>query len=845
MSNDLIIRIGAKANEFDKELQRLKQKTKSLEDDLAKTAKISAAGFAVLTGAVGAAVAQFTSFEKSFTNVQTLLDQSSFKTKTFQQGVNELKNDVLKLGAASGESFDSLNSGLFDLISAGVPAEEATKALSDAVNLATAGATDTATSVKALTAAITAYGTEAGTTTDIAQKFFTAQKFGVTTVGALATEFNKVGGLAKQLGLNFDEALAAATALTANGAKPTAQAFTEFKAVLNAVILAQGKLKNESTEVQQALSLQNIEQKGIVAALGDLKNATGGNVVTMQRLLGSSEALSAALSLTGQQAGTFNTILKNLNDEQARAAAFNDALATKQATLDKSIGKLTRSFEAMLIVLGERFAPLITSVADTLSAMAQKFNELDDETKDSIVTFIKWGTAITAGVTALSAIGLAAIKISAIIGALVTTFGGGAIAAGTFWAAIIGPIGVAVGGLLAVGGAVAYLYNKLSNGDKPKSLEEINAQLDTLKKKQEAINNASDLRGYDRQAQLAGINEEIKKLEELKKAQDDARAPASSGKDIKQKVITENITKGDSPDIAAAKALAEQKAALEEQQAQEELARQAALNEKKAAQEAEAAAKAAEAKAIRLENEKQIEADFRALSDEEKALLNDKEIEDLNSQVLTKKEIQDNARKEELTAEVAARNKYLQDEIKHGQAIATLNKTLNSQEVQGAATAAGQLAQLQNSKNSTLKAIGKRAAQAQIAIDTARGAIAAYTSLAGIPIIGPALGAGAAAALIAYGAERVSEVNAAQRGGIVPNVGGGSRDRVPMLLEPNELVVPKALAPDFIQSVGRPDAQAEQSSGGGTIVQIGIEDDATDFITAKQRQNNNLAIGVA
>jgi hypothetical protein len=68
-----------------------------------------------------------------------------------------------------------------------------------------------------------------------------------------------------------------------------------------------------------------------------------------------------------------------------------------------------------------------------------------------------------------------------------------------------------------------------------------------------------------------------------------------------------------------------------------------------------------------------------------------------------------------------------------------------------------------------------------------------------------------------------------------------------MLLEPNELVVPKALAPDFIQSVGRPDAQGGESDADarGSIVEIGIEDDAADFITAKQRENTDLAIGVA
>ena len=927
MTDSLIIRIGAKANEFDKELKRLQGKTAQLEKGLAKTAKISAVAFAGLASAVGVAVTRFSSFEKSFTNVQTLLDKSSFSTKTLSQGIKDLRNDVLKLGADSGESFDNLNQGLFDLISAGVPAEEATAALTDAVNLATAGATDTATSVKALTAAITAYGTEAGSTTDIAQKFFTAQKFGVTTVDELATEFNKVGGLAKQLGLNFDEALAAATALTANGAKPTAQAFTEFRAVLNSVILAQGKLKNESAEVQQALSLQNIEQKGIVTALDELKTATGGNVVTLQKLLGSSEALSAALSLTGAQADTFGTILKNLNDEQARAAAFNDALAVKQATLDKSLAKLGRSFDAVVITLGERFAPLITEIANGLSEMAKGFNELDDETKDNIASFIKWGAIITGAVATVSTFAIGLIKARTLIRTLAVTFKVGRIAAIGFTGALTGGLSLIIGFLPEIIGGVKKLIGLFNKEEKPKSLTQINSELDKLKKKQEEINNAPAPSEYYRQQALDGVSEEIAKLEELRKKQLEVEnqksdgsillRPTSDGTDplagleeqLKgrspveiplQPVVTNEVqdevntkaaasvkkseeVKTKAVDAETAKriqALKNEQALLkaaQEEQTQEEIGflkrkqdlKAAALeaekikdqeekaialenlrlqNEQLLLEEQEFFLRKQEEKAIQREQDQALQEELNALDQEQRNLLNEKELEDLRSQLLTKQQARQKAAKDEVQGDIKRRNQYLIDEAKHGKAVATLNSTLNSQEVQGAANTAGQLAQLQNSKNKTLKAIGKRAAQAQIAIDTARGAIAAYTSLAGIPLIGPALGAAAAAALVAYGAERVSQVNAAQRGGIVPSVGGGSRDRVPMLLEPNELVVPKALAPDFIQSVGRPDAQAEDGDGGearGSVVEIAIEDDATDFITAKQRENTDLAIGVA
>jgi len=61
---------------------------------------------------------------------------------------------------------------------------------------------------------------------------------------------------------------------------------------------------------------------------------------------------------------------------------------------------------------------------------------------------------------------------------------------------------------------------------------------------------------------------------------------------------------------------------------------------------------------------------------------------------------------------------------------------------------------------------------AQTIISTAQGAIAAYTSLAMIPIVGPALGAAAAAMVVAMGAKQVSMIQATSFSG-GGSVGGG------------------------------------------------------------------------
>lgn len=61
-------------------------------------------------------------------------------------------------------------------------------------------------------------------------------------------------------------------------------------------------------------------------------------------------------------------------------------------------------------------------------------------------------------------------------------------------------------------------------------------------------------------------------------------------------------------------------------------------------------------------------------------------------------------------------------------------------------------------------AVGKAAAVAETTINTYRSATAAYSALAGIPVVGPALGAVAAAAAVAAGLKNVKEILAVKTG---------------------------------------------------------------------------------
>lgn len=163
--------------------------------------------------------------------------------------------------------------------------------------------------------------------------------------------------------------------------------------------------------------------------------------------------------------------------------------------------------------------------------------------------------------------------------------------------------------------------------------------------------------------------------------------------------------------------------------------------------------------------------------------------------------------------QIERNNQFLKDQAQFGETYAKLNQALNSREVQGAKVAADELVGLTQSKNATLKSIGKAAAITQIGISTAEAAMNVYKSLSGIPFVGPALAVAGAAAAVAFGAERTAQVMAANKGGVVPGF-GPNVDSVPAMLSPGEIVIPKPLAPTFAEQFG---------NGGGGMGEVVAE----------------------
>ena len=211
----------------------------------------------------------------------------------------------------------------------------------------------------------------------------------------------------------------------------------------------------------------------------------------------------------------------------------------------------------------------------------------------------------------------------------------------------------------------------------------------------------------------------------------------------------------------------------------------------------------------------------------------DQQLEALRTQLQTKQDVENQYAAARLQATIKSDNEFLLNQKKFGTAYAVIYKAMHSEIYEGSKQAFGELAQLQQSSNSTLKSIGKAAAIANIIIKTAESAMAIYAGFATIPIIGPVLGVAGAAAAVAFGAEQVGRVNAAATGALVE--GPGQKDTVPFMLTPGELVSPRKNFNEVVSGVQtersgiidevRDRLSLLENSGGGGGVVVNIQGD--------------------
>jgi TP901 family phage tail tape measure protein len=324
-------------------------------------AKGVAVGGAALVGLGAVGVKSAMGVEKGLAEVVTLTGKVGSEAReqmgVFGTGVREVSDEF-------GIAQDVLTNGLYQAISAGVPADNVFDFLKVASKASIAGVTDVDTAVDGISSTLNAFGLDASQAEAVADSMFAAVAGGKTTFEELSSSVATVAPAAAAAGVGFDEVFAGVATLTSAG-KSTSEATTMMRAALTAV----QKPTEALTEVFQAAGYESgeaaLEAVGLAGALDIVMDASGGSSGELQNLLGRVEAVGAAQIIAGTGAEKMTEEM----DRQANAAGGLDRGYSVMAdTADQAWNVLKTRLMNSLTELGFKLLPRVNAALDSASA---------------------------------------------------------------------------------------------------------------------------------------------------------------------------------------------------------------------------------------------------------------------------------------------------------------------------------------------------------------------------------------------------------------------------------------------------------------------------------------------
>lgn len=293
---------------------------KGLADSAAKGGKLAAGAF---VAAMGVSIAKANEFQKSMSNVSTVIDTSVISTQ-------DLTKQLLGLDPALGKTTE-LTDAMYQAFSAG--ADTASEAMATTVasaKFAGAALTDTATAVDVLTTASNAYGKDVVSTTQASDIFFTTIKQGKITGEQLSSTIGKSIPLFASLNIPLEQLGAGMAAMTKQGVN-AAESTTQLNAIVNSFLKPSGEMTAALEAQGYASGSALLEAEGLSGALAFLEESTGGSKDELSKLLPSVEAVRGALALTGTGGEEFASIMEEMGNV---AGATDEAFAKQEKTFE-------------------------------------------------------------------------------------------------------------------------------------------------------------------------------------------------------------------------------------------------------------------------------------------------------------------------------------------------------------------------------------------------------------------------------------------------------------------------------------------------------------------------------
>ncbi len=315
--------------------------------------------------AVGLALRKVSDLETRMANV------ASLGVQNISGLTQEVERLSLRLPATAGELAD----GLYQVVSAGVDAQNQIQVLEATAKAASAGLAKTTDAINLAASVIKGYGLAWTETEKIMDLAFQTVKLGQTTFPELAANIGQVVPLAATLKISTEElfgAFATLTGVTGN----TSEVATQLKSVMASLAAPTA----EMTALMQAYGFSSVEaaanQLGLAGILQIVQKETGGSAAATEKLFKRIEATNAVLALSTT---SYDTFVKKTKQMDSATGEMSNAFAVNTDTMAAKMQLLRNAFDALIRNVVRAIVP---SIKPILSFLA----ELDQGTKRFITT---------------------------------------------------------------------------------------------------------------------------------------------------------------------------------------------------------------------------------------------------------------------------------------------------------------------------------------------------------------------------------------------------------------------------------------------------------------------------
>jgi|GEM_PF-4756215 len=338
----------------------------------------------------------FMAFEKQMTQVATMLDDPKAHMENFTDSIRRMSKEF-------GVGTDELADGLYRILSATVPAEDALTTLESAVKASIGGITDVATTTKVIVGIMNAYGMSASKAVDISDTLFMTVKRGQLNYEELANSIGTATSFAKQAGVPIEH-LGATLALvtTANIAADKAinglrQAFASMMAPAAEADKVFKELFGETFDISA------IRKSGdIIQFLKLIKERTdalaeGPRQKALKVLFGDIRAAQALLPVIDN----VEKLTTNMDFMANKTGAADAMFQLFNQTLGKDFDRLVQTAKDMMLELGMALADTMVDWSKSLKETLDSMTEFIANNKELVVTFAKLAVGLITGGAAL------------------------------------------------------------------------------------------------------------------------------------------------------------------------------------------------------------------------------------------------------------------------------------------------------------------------------------------------------------------------------------------------------------------------------------------------------------